>query len=68
MRKNDLNSLRGENSGELLKDLQSSKDALWQLKTDLAAGKVKNVREIRKFKEKVAIINTILKEAKLNKQ
>jgi len=67
MKKNDVKNLREKNDQELQKDLQVSKDALWQLSTDLAAGKVKNVREVRKLKQKVAIINTILQEIKVIK-
>lgn len=47
---------------ELTEDLKNSKEQLWKLRVDLRSGKVKNVREIRKIKQTVAIINTILNQ------
>lgn len=62
MRKDELQKLKEKSKEELLKDLQSNKDILWQSKLDLVAGKVKNVKEIHKLKKQIAVINTILKE------
>ena len=66
MKKDELQKLKEKNQEELLKDLQTTKDNLWQLKLDLAAGKVKNVREIRKLKKVIAVIHTKLKEQTIN--
>lgn len=44
---------------EKLPDLR---DKLWSLKTDLAAGKVKNVREIQKIKKDISRILTWQKQ------
>ena len=42
--------------------LPELKDKLWSLKTDLAAGKVKNVKEIKKIKKNIARILTWQKQ------
>ena len=46
---------------ELQNLLTSKKERLRQLRFDLAAGKVKNVREVRGIKKDIARINTVLK-------
>ena len=56
-----IQELRQKNKSELQKLLEDSKERLRQLRFDLAAGKVKNVREIRKIKKDIARILTILK-------
>ena len=48
--------------GELQRTLQGLKEKLRQLRFDLAAGKAKNVREIRETKKDVARILTLLKQ------
>jgi len=45
---------------ELLKILKDNREKIRQLRFDLAAGKVKNVREIRRIKKEVSQILTIL--------
>jgi large subunit ribosomal protein L29 len=55
----DLTELRQKSKNELQKTLQSSQERLRQLRFDLAAGKIKNVREIRKIKKEIARILTI---------
>lgn len=62
MKKEQLQKLREKTGEELKKELQTNADNLWKLKSDLAAGKVKNVRQVRNLKKSTAIINTILKE------
>jgi large subunit ribosomal protein L29 len=52
--------LRQRSKEELEKLLEESRERLRQLKFDLAAGKVKNVREIRKIKKEIARILTLL--------
>lgn len=42
--------------------LPEMRDRLWSLKTDLAAGKVKNVKEIKKIKKNIARILTWQKQ------
>lgn len=45
---------------ELLAELVARRDRLWNLGNDLAAGKVKNVREIQTQKKSIARILTVL--------
>ena len=53
--------MRKKTKEELAKILQDDREKLRQLRFDLAAGKVKNVREIRKTKKEVAQTMTLLK-------
>lgn len=52
--------LRQKSAEELKKTLQASREKLRQLNFDLASGKVKNMREIRKTKKDIARILTLL--------
>jgi len=54
--------LRQKSKPELQKLLQDLRERLRQLRFDLAAGKVKNVREIRQIKKDIARILTLLHE------
>jgi len=58
----DLTELRQKSKNELQKMLQNSQERLRQLRFDLAAGKIKNVREIRKIKKEIAQILTLLNQ------
>jgi len=49
---------------ELKKSLSELKERLRQLRFDLSAGKVKNIREIRQTKKDIARILTILNSKK----
>lgn len=53
--------LRQRSKDELQKILADGREKLRQLRFDLASGKVKNVREIRKIKKDIARILTLLK-------
>lgn len=53
--------LKQKSKSELQKLLQDSRERLRQLRFDLAAGKVKNVREVRQIKKDIARILTLLK-------
>jgi len=53
--------LRQKTKSELQKTLQDSREKLRQLRFDLAAGKVKDIREIRRIKKDIARMLTILK-------
>ena len=48
--------------GELQRTLQGLRERLRQLRFDLMAGKVKNVREIRAIKKDIARLLTLLKQ------
>ncbi len=57
-----LVELKQKNKEELKKLLQEDRERLRQLRFDLSAGKVKNVREIRNLKKEIARILTLLKK------
>ena len=57
-----ISELRQKTESELKKILRESREKLRQLRFDLVAGKVKNVREIRKIKKEIAQILTLLKQ------
>lgn len=52
--------LKQMTKGDLFKKIKDDRERLRQLRFDLAAGKVKNVREIRQIKKEVAKIMTLL--------
>lgn len=56
-----IQELHQKSQAELQKLLQDLRERLRQLRFDLAAGKVKNVREIRQIKKDIARILTLLK-------
>lgn len=62
MKKKDIQQLKNKPVADLANQLKEMRDRLWQLKIDLAAGKVKNVREIRATRKDVARVMTIIKE------
>ncbi len=55
-----IDELRKRTKEELLKILKEDREKTRQLRFDLAAGKVKNVREIRRIKKEISQILTIL--------
>jgi len=60
MKRREFEQLKNKPENELLIQLNSLKDNLWDLKKDLVAGKVKNVRQIRVIKKDIARIMTLL--------
>jgi large subunit ribosomal protein L29 len=56
--------LRQKNKSELGALLNDDREKLRQLYFDLSAGKVKNVREVRKTKKEIAQILTLIKNIK----
>ena len=61
MKKKNFQEIKDKPAVELQKDLTEYRERLRVLKFDLAAGKVKNIREIRTVKKSIAQILTILK-------
>jgi len=53
--------IKRKSNKELQKTLKESREKLRQLRFDLAAGKVKNIREIRTIKKDIARILTCLR-------
>ena len=56
-----ISELRRKSKLELKKILEDNGEKLRQLRFDLSAGKVKNVREIRRIKREIAQILTLLR-------
>jgi len=56
-----ISELRLRPKSELQKILVAHRERLRQLRFDLSAGKVKNVREIRRIKKEIARILTLSK-------
>lgn len=56
-----ISELRRRSKPELKKLLEDNGEKLRQLRFDLSAGKVKNVREIRRIKREIAQILTIMR-------
>jgi large subunit ribosomal protein L29 len=54
--------LRQKNTEDLKKMLADDKEKLRQLRFDLAAGKVKNVKEVQKTRKEIARIMTLSKK------
>jgi ribosomal protein L29 len=61
-RKKDWEQLKIKPAAELKKSLSEHRERLWSLKTDLAAGKVKNVNEIQKVKKLIARTLTLINQ------
>ncbi len=62
MKKKDLANRKGKNEAELTKEIRELESRKEALQFDLAAGKVKNIREIRDVKKSVAQLRTLLGE------
>jgi len=61
MKKKEFQEYKNKSKAEILKDLANYREKLANLKFDLAAGKVKNIREIRLVKKTIAQLLTLLK-------
>ncbi|MFA5084030.1 MAG: 50S ribosomal protein L29 [Candidatus Paceibacterota bacterium] len=61
MKKKLFQETKNKSAAELQKDLAGHRERLRALKFDLAAGKVKNIKEIQEVKKTIAQILTILK-------
>jgi large subunit ribosomal protein L29 len=60
----EIDQFRQKSIEELQKIVLDNKEKLRQLRFDLLAGKVKNIRQIRKTRREIAVILTILNEKK----
>jgi len=58
----ETSELRQKSKEELVKLVREEREKLRNLRFDLASGKVKNVREIRKIKKDIARALTLIKE------
>ena len=57
-----ITELRRKSEEELKKVLEDDREKLRQLRFDLSAGKVKNVKEVQRVKKEIAQILTLLTE------
>lgn len=62
--KDKIKDFKKMNGGGLLNSLAEKRDKLRQFRFDLAAGKIKNVREIREIKKDIARMITISRQDK----
>ena len=60
MKKKNFLEIKNKSVAELQKDLVGHQERFRVLKFDLAAGKVKNIREIQEVKKTIARILTII--------
>jgi len=60
MKKREIQELKNKPVPELHKLLRESREKLRLLKFDLAAGKVKDIREIRSLRKDIARIQTFI--------
>ncbi|MDD2732219.1 MAG: 50S ribosomal protein L29 [Candidatus Pacebacteria bacterium] len=59
MKKSDKDILsKNQSAADLKRDLSLKRERLREMRFDLASGKIKNVREIRKIKKEIARILT----------
>lgn len=61
MKRNDLKNYIGKNIDELKKNIIELEAKLSDLQFDLAAGKVKNIKEIRALKKSIAQLLTLVR-------
>lgn len=64
MKRKTLQELREKPAAELHKLLKEDRERLRTLRFDLAAGKVKNVREIRSLRKDIARLLTFLRSGR----
>lgn len=62
MKKNEFNAIKNKPVTELEKELKDLRTKGVNLKFDLTAGKVKNIREIQNVKKSIAQLLTVLRE------
>ncbi len=62
MKKKELLQMKSKPKAELEKSLAESREKLWSLRTDLAAGKVKNVSEIQLLRKMIARLLTLINQ------
>ena len=62
MKKKEFEQLKTKPKAEWEKSLLEQREKLWSLRTDLAAGKVKNVKEIQIIRKMIARLLTLLNQ------
>ena len=67
MKKRELQELKNKPTAELLRLVRDGAERLRSLRFDLAAGKVKNVNELRVLRKNLARMQTFIREKEKNK-
>ena len=65
MKKKELKEIRAKNNGQIAEMIKKSQLDLVKLKTDLKAGKLKSMRDLKKKKQELAVGKTLLREREL---
>ncbi len=60
MKNKEFQELKTKSVAELQATLVELRDKLWDLKSDLKRGKVKNVRDVRNSKKNIARVLTLI--------
>jgi large subunit ribosomal protein L29 len=68
MKKKQLAELHTKGREELKKSLEELQTELTKLKTDLGAGKLKDVQQVKKKKRDLARIKTMIREKELEEK
>ena len=63
MKLKDFQDAKQKPAVELEKDIAQSRERLRGLQFDLAAGKIKNIKEIRLLKKNIAQLSTLVRES-----
>lgn len=62
MKKKEIQQLKTKPEADLVKSLAEHREKLWSLRTDLAAGKVKNVEDIKNTRKMIARLMTFINQ------
>lgn len=68
MKKRELQELKSRPTGDLVRLAREAAEKLRALRFDLAAGRVKNVNEIRALRKNIARMQTMARENQSNKK
>lgn len=68
MKTKEFKEIKNKSGEELRKDLIVHQERLRQLRFDLSAGKVKNIKEMKQSKKTVAQILTLINQKPINQK
>lgn len=66
MKPKEIKEWRGKGTAEMAKAIEEERKKLGELKLNLVSGKVKNIRQVRLVKKKIATLLTLKKELEKN--
>jgi ribosomal protein L29 len=67
MKRNDIKKLVNKTPAELVKDIAESKEKLWELRREIAAGKVKNAHSKSVLRRDIARMFTVMQNKQTSK-